>query len=124
LTGPDLGIPNLTPRAWYEAQFGDGSWEALGLMPKELWAQYLAWYRETLRIPVEPNTTVGALKYDSDARHFLVPCSGPKGERLVRAGGVVLATGIYGAGTWRVPRAISAALTTRLCQCTRHASDF
>jgi FAD-dependent urate hydroxylase len=25
LTGPDLGIANLTPRAWYEAQHGAGS---------------------------------------------------------------------------------------------------
>ena len=38
LTGPDLGIPSLTPRAWYEAQHGAGSWEALGLIPKETWA--------------------------------------------------------------------------------------
>jgi hypothetical protein len=35
LTGPDLGIPSLTPRAYYEAQFGDGSWEKLGLIPKD-----------------------------------------------------------------------------------------
>ncbi|HEY3254313.1 MAG TPA: FAD/NAD(P)-binding protein, partial [Polyangiaceae bacterium] len=105
LTGPDLGIPNLTPRAWYEAQFGDGSWEALGLLPKELWAGYLAWYREILRIPVEPDTTVGALQYDSQARQFLLPCSGPNGQRTQRARRVVLATGIDGSGEWRVPRA-------------------
>ena len=30
LTGPDLGIPNLTPRAWYEARFGESAWQALG----------------------------------------------------------------------------------------------
>lgn len=29
LTGPDLGVPSLTPRAFYEAQFGEGSWESL-----------------------------------------------------------------------------------------------
>ena len=34
VTGPDLGIPHLTPRAWYEAQHGEGSWETLGLIPK------------------------------------------------------------------------------------------
>ncbi|MES1208495.1 MAG: FAD-binding protein, partial [Pseudomonadota bacterium] len=38
LTGPDLGVPSLTPRAWYESQHGAGSWEALGLIPKETWA--------------------------------------------------------------------------------------
>jgi cation diffusion facilitator CzcD-associated flavoprotein CzcO len=124
LTGPDLGIPSLTPRAWYEAQFGDGSWEALGLLPKELWASYLAWYRETLRIPVEPDTTVGALRYDPEARQFLVPSTGPAGTRVLRARRVVLATGIDGSGEWRVPRSISEALPSRLYAHTRDDIDF
>ena len=124
LTGPDLGIPSLTPRSWHEAQFGDGSWEALGLLPKELWASYLAWYRETLHIPVEPETTVGALQYDHEARQFLVPCSGPNGERVLRARRVVLATGIDGSGEWRVPRAVTDALPAHLYAHTRDAIDF
>jgi len=124
LTGPDLGIPNLTPRAWYEAQFGDGSWESLGLLPKEHWASYLSWYRKTLRLPVTPNTTVGALDYDLQARQFLVPCKTESGERLVRARRVVLATGIDGSGAWRVPRAVSEALPSHLYAHTRADIDF
>jgi FAD-dependent urate hydroxylase len=124
LTGPDLGIPNLTPRAWYEAQFGAGSWEALGLLPKELWASYLAWYRETLRIPVEPDTRVGALRYDGGARHFLVPCQKGDDERMLRARRVVLATGIDGSGEWRVPSAVSEALPPQLYAHTRDEIDF
>src|SRR6187431_2359360 len=58
LTGPDLGIPNLTIQRWYEAQHGEGAWERLGLVPKETWAEYLAWYRRVLRIPVRADTTV------------------------------------------------------------------
>ena len=124
LTGPDLGIPSLTPRAWYEAQFGDGSWESLGLLPKELWASYLAWYRETLHIPVEPDTNVGALEYDPQARHFLLPCQSPSGSRMLRARRVVLATGIDGSGEWRVPRAVTEALPARLYAHTRDEIDF
>ena len=124
LTGPDLGIPSLTPRAWYEAQFGEGSWEALSLLPKELWASYLAWYRQTLRIPVEPETTVGALQYDPEARQFLLPCTGPFGQRVLRARRVVLATGIDGSGEWRVPHAITEALPAKLYAHTRDAIDF
>jgi cation diffusion facilitator CzcD-associated flavoprotein CzcO len=126
LTGPDLGIPSLTPRAWYEAQFGDGSWESLGLLPKELWASYLAWYRETLHLPVTPNTSVGALAYDREARQFLVPCRarGDEREQLLRARRVVLATGIDGSGAWRVPRAVSEALPARLYAHTRDDIDF
>ena len=29
LTGPDLGVPALTFRSWYEAQHGDAGWAAL-----------------------------------------------------------------------------------------------
>ncbi len=124
LTGPDLGIPNLTPRAWYEAQFGEGSWEAAGLLPKELWARYLSWYRQTLRIPVEPDTRVGTLRYDPAARHFVVPCRKGDEEHAVRARRVVLATGIDGSGEWRVPRSIREALPGRLYAHTRDAIDF
>ena len=63
--GTDLGVPSLTPRAWYEAQHGAGSWESLGLIPKESWAAYLSWYRTTLGIPVCPDTRVGALEWDA-----------------------------------------------------------
>ncbi|HYP78157.1 MAG TPA: NAD(P)/FAD-dependent oxidoreductase [Polyangiaceae bacterium] len=124
LTGPDLGIPSLTPRAWYEAQFGHGSWEALGLLPKELWASYLSWYRQTLRIPVQADTSVGALQYDDEARHFLLPCRGPSGERTLRARRVVLATGIDGSGEWRIPSEVTQALPANLYAHTRDDIDF
>ncbi len=52
VTGPDWGIPSLTIRAWYEAQHGAGSWQRMGLIPKETWAEYLAWYRRFHAIPV------------------------------------------------------------------------
>ncbi|HET9929432.1 MAG TPA: NAD(P)/FAD-dependent oxidoreductase, partial [Polyangiaceae bacterium] len=123
LTGPDLGIPSLTPRAWYEAQFGIGSWEALGLLPKEMWASYLAWYRSTLKIPVRPETRVLELAYDDDEKCFVVPCDGAKRERLF-ARRVVLATGIDGSGEWRVPESVSRALPRELYAHTHDPIDF
>ena len=51
VTGPDLGIPNLTFLAWYEAQYGADAWSLLKLIPKELWAGYLAWYRQVGWLP-------------------------------------------------------------------------
>jgi FAD-dependent urate hydroxylase len=124
LTGPDLGIPSLTPRAWYEAQFGDGSWEQLGLLPKELWASYLAWYRETLEIPIEAETQVGVLEYDADERCFVVPCTRAGALRRLRARRVVLATGIDGSGEWRVPRVVSEALPKSRYAHSRDEIDF
>jgi xanthine/CO dehydrogenase XdhC/CoxF family maturation factor/cation diffusion facilitator CzcD-associated flavoprotein CzcO len=124
LTGPDLGIPNLTPRAWYEAQFGDGSWERLGLLPKETWAEYLSWYRRTLGIPVQPDTRVGALCWDDAERAFRVPCTRGTETQILWARRVVLATGIEGSGDWQVPRMIADNLPKRLYAHTRWEIDF
>jgi FAD-dependent urate hydroxylase len=124
LTGPDLGIPSLTPRAFYEAQFGEGSWETLGLIPKELWAAYLSWFRRTLRIPVQADTTVGALDYDHSEKCFVLPCDGPLGATRLLARRVVLATGIDGSGEWRVPSVVSEALPPELYAHTRAEIDF
>jgi cation diffusion facilitator CzcD-associated flavoprotein CzcO len=126
LTGPDLGVPSLTPRAWYEAQHGAGSWDALGLISKEDWARYLAWYRRTLDIPVRPDTRAGALRWDAAERAFAVPCGGAGGrdDDTLYARRVVLATGIDGSGEWQVPRLISDALPARLYAHTRADIDF
>ena len=39
----------------------------MGLIPKETWAAYLTWYRQTLEIPVRPETRVGALRWNAGA---------------------------------------------------------
>lgn len=124
VTGPDLGVPSLTPRAWYEAQHGAGSWEGLGLIPKESWAEYLAWYRRTLHIPVRPDTRVGALAFDAEERAWVLPCTGPNGEATLFARRVVLATGIEGSGQWQVPALVRDALPPHLYAHTRAAIDF
>lgn len=52
LTSPDLGLPALTFRAWYEAQHGAEGWEALHKIPTRVWHDYLQWLRVTLDLPV------------------------------------------------------------------------
>jgi FAD-dependent urate hydroxylase len=129
LTGPDLGVPSLTPRAWYEAQHGAGSWETMGLIPKETWAAYLAWYRRTLEIPVQPDTRVGALRWNARAAAWEVPCTDARGgdgaaTETLLARRVVLATGIDGSGRWDIPTMIRDALPARLYAHTRADIDF
>jgi cation diffusion facilitator CzcD-associated flavoprotein CzcO len=127
--GPDLGVPSLTPRAWFEAQHGEGSWGGLGLLPKEDWAAYLNWYRVTLSLPVQADTRVGALRYREDLRAFEVPCE-PLGARAgspsqtLLARRVVLATGIEGSGEWAVPAMITDALPRAQYAHTRWDIDF
>jgi hypothetical protein len=42
LTGPALGLPSLTFRAWFEAQFGAEAWTAMDKIPRLQWMDYLA----------------------------------------------------------------------------------
>jgi cation diffusion facilitator CzcD-associated flavoprotein CzcO len=124
LTGPDLGIPSLTPRAWYEAEHGEGSFEKLGLVPKETWGAYLKWYRQTLGIPVRPDTRVGALRYDDQEGAFEVPYQSADEENILYARRVVLATGIDGSGYWHIPSSIRDTLPEHLYAHTRWPIDF
>jgi FAD-dependent urate hydroxylase len=119
LTGPDLGIPSLSFRAWYEAQHGAQAWSQLGLIPKETWADYLAWYRELLAIPTQHDTRVGALRWDAREACFVAPT----GKEPLYARTVVLATGIDGSGYWATPEIVRA-LPRSLWAHTHDAIDF
>ncbi len=52
LAGPALGLPSLTFRAWFEAQFGSAAWEALDKIPRLQWMDYLRWCRRVLGLQV------------------------------------------------------------------------
>ena len=130
VTGPDLGIPSLTPEAYHEAQHGEGSWRTAGLIPRETWAAYLAWYRRTLEIPVRADTCVGALRWNASDSAWEVPCR-PAGAppdaaaaTTLHARRVVLATGIDGSGEWIVPAIIRDHLPRALYAHTRWDIDF
>ncbi len=124
LTGPDLGIPNLTPRAWFEAQYGEGSWEGVGLVPKEEWARYLAWYRRLLKIAVRNRTRAGAIEWWEAEECFCIPIVSEDGPGELLARKVVLATGISGSGQWRVPDFVTDELPRHFYSHTREDIDF
>ncbi len=107
VTGPDLGLPNLTTRAWYEAQFGAQAWQDLELLPKDQWAEYLLWYRRLLGIPVRNETRAGAVEWSDEDQCFIVPIQSPRGNDRVLARRVVLSTGIDGCGRWDMPALIT-----------------
>ena len=102
LTGPDLGVPSLTFRAWYEAQHGAAKWDALYKIPRLEWADYLLWMRNVLALPIENDTEVSALEI---AGNFVrATLRGPKGNKNVFARKVVLALGRDGSGAPRWPQ--------------------
>ena len=117
-SGPDLGIPSLTYQAWHEARFGLASWDALKLIPKELWSDYLLWFRRVTGVPVRNGVEAGRI---SPARtDDGLPClhvETSAGPMLARK--VVLATGQEDAGRWWMPDCV-AALPAQL---RAHAAD-
>lgn len=96
LTGPVMGLPGLTFRAWYEAQYGEAGWEALGKIPRVQWMDYLRWYRKVLRLPVENNVAVERLTPEDG----LIRLELSRGGRpdVAHARKVILATGREGLG--------------------------
>jgi FAD-dependent urate hydroxylase len=110
-TGPDLDIPSLTYQSWHEANFGAESWTALDLIPKDLWAEYLLWYRRVLAIPVQNDTDVTAI--DTQGGLLQVTARHNGAEQRFFARKVVLATGQESMGRWTMPRNIAALPTAR-----------
>lgn len=99
LTGPALGLPALTFRAWYEAQFGRDAWDALGRIPRTQWMQYLIWYRRMLDLPVQNDTDVTAIRpFGADLLELDIAH-----QESVLARRLVLATGRDGLGGPYVP---------------------
>ena len=103
LTGPALGLPALTFRAWYEAQFGVEAWEALGKIPRRQWMEYLVWYRKVLDLPVRNEVELVSIMPGPDAL-LTLQVSEAGSERLILARHLVLATGRDGlGGSWAPP---------------------
>lgn len=124
VSGPDLEVPALTVRAWYEAQHGTGSWDELGLIPKEAWNDYLCWVRRMFGVEFSCDTRAGTIHYDATSGLFEIPLTSPSGEERVWARRVVLATGIEGSGDWAVPAIIRDALPKERYAHTRWPIDF
>ena len=98
LTGPAAGIPSLTFRAWFVAQFGAAEWEALDKIPRVMWMDYLRWYRDVLALPVENGVEVMRI----DPMDGLLALELADGARIL-ARKVVMATGREGLGQPRIP---------------------
>ncbi|VVE05704.1 FAD-dependent oxidoreductase [Pandoraea capi] len=103
LTGPALGLPALTFRAWFEAQFGLQAWEALDKIPRLQWMDYLRWYRDVLGIDVRNEHRIDHVTPRGEDGLVELSVTSPEGTRTVYARHVVLATGRDGLGGPTVP---------------------
>ncbi len=117
VTGPDLGIPNLTYQSWFEAQYGAPAFAALNKIARESWSDYLHWLRRVLALPIEVGTELLGIEPDGDLLRARVRDAA--GERQILARHVVLAHGIEASGRWSMPEFVE-----RLPPAVRaHAAD-
>lgn len=108
LTGPALGLPSLTFRAWYLAQFGDEAWESLDKIPRVQWMEYLIWYREVLSLQVRNHACVIGMEALGDEILGLdINNDGTGSTERIYARHVVLATGRDGLGGSYTPEITS-----------------
>jgi FAD-dependent urate hydroxylase len=122
LTGPAMGLPALTFRAYYEARFGPEAWDALDRAPRTLWMDYLVWYRKVLELPVENGVEVKAIEPRPDGLLALrIAKTGTESTVLARH--VVLATGRDGLGGPYVPP-IARTIDRRVWAHTADPIDF
>lgn len=102
LTGPALGIPSLTFRAWFEAQFGQDAWQELDKIPRLQWMDYLRWYRQVMQVNVLNEHAVERVELHPEGHLILTVRHQDKIEQVI-ARRLVLATGRDGLGGPSVP---------------------
>jgi len=101
LTGPDLGVPSLTFKAWYEAQFGQAAWQEVDQIPRTEWPRYLGWIRRVLKLPVRNGVRLKQIR--SHGEYLAAEVETAAGREVLLARKIVLATGTEGGGCWYTP---------------------
>lgn len=120
VSGPELGIPSLSFRAYWEAKYGEAVWDSLGKIPREEWMAYLRWIRVTLKLPVRNETRVELIE-PIERGLFRLKLSGTD---PIWARKIVLATGIQGGGEWHVPSFIARSIPRELYAHTSEMVDY
>ena len=121
LPGPELGIPALSFRAWYEARHGEAAYDAIDRIPRLAWAQYLSWFRHFLKIGVRHDTRLVRIEPADDFFRLHLHVEGRPTVETTRK--IVLGTGFTGNGGPYVPPVLSGLPTTVLSH-TQDDIDF
>jgi cation diffusion facilitator CzcD-associated flavoprotein CzcO len=121
-TGPDLDIPSLTYQSWHEARFGEEHWRNLDLISRELWAEYLLWFRQVVDLPVRNGCEVVEISPASGGL-LAAKVQTANGIDTLFARKIVLATGQEGMGDWIIPEPLRH-LPPSLCAHAAQPIDF
>ncbi|WP_299559460.1 NAD(P)/FAD-dependent oxidoreductase [uncultured Mycolicibacterium sp.] len=106
ISGPELGNPALSFRAWFESRHGTAAFDALDRIPTAAWADYLDWYRRVTGVEVRYGTRVTDLAPTGRGLRLTLH-DGTRGWTET-ARKVVLAGGASGTGGPYVPDVLTA----------------
>jgi cation diffusion facilitator CzcD-associated flavoprotein CzcO len=121
-TGPDLDVPSLTYQSWHEARFGEEDWRHLDLIRRELWAEYLVWFRRVVGIPVRNGCEVVEIAPAASGL-LAATVQSAAGVEIRYARKVALTTGQEGLGDWTIPEPLRR-LPSSLCVHAAQPIDF
>ncbi|MGH7048114.1 MAG: NAD(P)-binding domain-containing protein [Stellaceae bacterium] len=122
LPGPENGIAALGFQAWYEARHGEAAYAAIERIPREDWAEYLAWYRHFLGIEVRYRTRL--LRIEPADGHFRLHLDAHGRMTVETARKVILATGFGGGGGAYTPPVLTEGLPAHLYAHSADPIDF
>jgi cation diffusion facilitator CzcD-associated flavoprotein CzcO len=122
LSGPELGVPELSFRAWYEANHGEEAYAAIDRIPRTAWAAYLDWYRRILAIPVRYRTRLREIE-PADG-HFRLHLTEDGVDKVETARKIILGNGVAGNGAPYLPPVLTDQLPHELYAHTADAIDF
>lgn len=121
LSGPELGIPALSFQAWFEARYGEDAYAAIDRIPRLVWAEYLSWYRDFLKIQVRYRSQLLRIEPQDGFFRLHLDIAGRRVIETTRK--IVLATGFTGNGGAYIPAALAALPKDRLAH-TQDSIDF
>jgi cation diffusion facilitator CzcD-associated flavoprotein CzcO len=101
LPGPEQENPGLGFRAWFETQQGPAAFDALDRIPREAWADYLAWFQKITGTTVRYRTRLVDIEPQGELLRVQLETDGMRRSVVVRK--LVLATGYVAAGGPSVP---------------------
>jgi cation diffusion facilitator CzcD-associated flavoprotein CzcO len=104
VTGTELGYPNLTFRAYFEAREGEPAYQALQRISCEEWAGYLLWLRRLLELPFDNDVRMESLEPEGDLLRLTLRRK--TGRSTLYARRVILATGPLSYGGPNIPEPI------------------
>ncbi|OKH46228.1 monooxygenase [Calothrix sp. HK-06] len=121
LAGHELGIPELSFQAWYEARHGAEAYAAIDRIPRLLWAEYLSWYRKFLGIQVRYQTKLVRIEPAEGFFRLHLEVNGVPQVETTRK--IIFANGVAGTGGANVP-SILTDLPRNLYAHTSEGIDF